>query len=273
MMTAKAIRLLTALLGTSVLWGCGGPSGTDAGDVVANDAVTTDTVTADTAMPDSGGPRCGATTVPCTDQSVSGLRLFSTVNPAMITEEGTTPGEFRTLIDARGGGMSPTQSYVYARFEDNGLTRVAISDEAAFQSLDWDIALRRFVIRLNSGVSGPSCVEAARTAPNTTFDSVTAVPMGLSFRTESYFTDTCELVNDGSGIGSPGTALASFWMYTTCVQMTGNVYVLRLRNGRHVRLQVLSYYDTAAQQACDETGNPPMPNGAGNLRIRWSFIN
>ena len=35
------------------------------------------------------------------------------------------------------------------------------------------------------------------------------------------------LVPDGSGLGSPGTALQSFWKYTMCLQMSGNVYVLR----------------------------------------------
>ncbi len=222
---------------------------------------------------DAGGAAlCGATEVPCTDQSVARLRLFDTVNPAAVTEEGTTAGEFRTLVDARAGGSMSTQSFVYLRFTDAGLAKVEVSDEGAFTSMDWDLAVRRYVIRLNSGVGGPSCVQAARAAPGTTFEALTAAPTNVAWRTEGYFTDSCELVNDGSGIGAPGTALSSFWSYRSCVQMTGNVFAIRLRSGRHVKLQVLSYYSPTAQAACDSTGMVPSPNDAGMVRLRWAFI-
>lgn len=223
---------------------------------------------------DDAGPveMCMASAVPCEDQSFEMLDLFDTPTDAVITEEGATPGE-RTHIDTTGGGLMPSESYVYARFTEAGLEKLEISDEDAFASLDWDLAFRRFVIRLNSGVSGPSCVLAGRTGPSTTFEGLTAVPDSISYRTEEYFIgDACEYVSDGAGIGSPGTALSSFWSYAGCVQMTGNVYVVQLRSGRHVKLEVLSYYETEAQEECDATGMAPMPSGAGNLRIRWAFL-
>jgi hypothetical protein len=221
---------------------------------------------------DAGSSACEPTPPACIDEQIGALDLFVDPSDAVITEEGTTAGEFRTLIDATGGGLMPAESYVYARFTDAGLEKVAIGDEGAFESMEWDIAFRRYVARVNSGVSGPSCVAAARTAPGTTFESVTSVPDGLDFRTEAYFTDTCELVPDGSGLGAPGTALASFWTYEMCVEMTGNVYVVRLANGRHVKLEVLAYYELPQQMACNETHMVPMPSGAGNVRVRWAFL-
>jgi len=265
---ASGLALVGLFLGVA---GCSDAAATggDAGPS-ADTASVTDTGAMPTA--DTGAPQaCAASTVRCTDQSVALLRLFEPAAPAALTEEGT-PGAFRTLIDARAGGSMATQSYVYVRFTDAGLEQLPIGDEAAFRSLDWDLAVRRFVIRINSGVGGPGCVQAARTAPGTTFDALTTLPTGLSWRTEAYFTDSCELVSDGSGIGAPGTALSSFWAYQSCVQMTGNVFAVALRNGRHVKLQVLSYYDPEPQAACDRTGMVPAPNNAGMIRLRWSFL-
>lgn len=227
----------------------------------------------DAGPPDAGAPACMAVDPTCQDQSISMLDFFDTVSPAAITEEGTTAGEFLTVIDATGGGMTPSQSYVYARFTETGLEKVEISDEDALFSSDWDIAFRRFIIRLNSGVSGPSCVQAARTAPATTFDGLTAVPDGLTYRTEAYFTEgSCDLVPDGSGLGSPATALSSYWTYPGCVSMTHNVYVVRPASGRHVKLEVIGYYPLANQEMCDTSGSVPIPSGGGQIRVRWAFM-
>lgn len=228
---------------------------------------------ADTGTTEDAGPvACEPGTVTCIDQSLVMLDLFETVSPAAITEEGTTEGEFSTLVDASGGGFNPTQSYVYARFTDTGLVKVDVDDEAAFTSTDWDIAFRRYVVRLNSGVAGPSCTEGARTAPGTTFDSLTDVPSDLAYHVEQYFTESCDYVPDGSGIGAPGTVLSSFWTYPGCVSMSGYVYVIALANGRHVKFQVLSYYPPEIQAMCEESGTVPMPSGAGAMRVRWAFL-
>jgi hypothetical protein len=56
------------------------------------------------------------------------------------------------------------------------------------------------------------------------------------------------------------------------VQMTQNVYVVALADARKVKFEVLSYYMQPNQDTCDETGRVPMPSGAGDLRIRWDFL-
>ncbi len=254
--------------------GCGSNAGGPApGDAaVSGDAPMAD---ASDAAPEAAADappaaRCMATTVPCQDESIQRLGLFDTVNPATVTQVSMEDGVFVHEVDATGGGMTPTRSFVYARFTPTGLEKVNLSDEDALTSLDWDIAFRRFIIRVNSGVSGPSCVQAARTAPRTDFGALSEVPSGLTYRTEEYLTPSCDLVPDGSGLGSPSTALSSFWTYSGCVHMSGNVYVVRLRDGRAVKLQVLSYYSPAAQQQCDDMDSLPTPSGAGHVRIRWA---
>lgn len=224
--------------------------------------------------PDSGtGSMCSATAVPCQDESIQELGLFRAPNAATITNTATTGG-FISQIDATAGGATPTRSYVYIRFTEAGMERVDVGDEAAFESTAWDMAMRRFVVRLNSGVSGPSCVTARRAAPNLSFDEIDTVPTTPA-RVEEYMTPApaCALVSDGSGLpGSPGVALQSYWEYPGCVKMTGNVYVVSLADGRHVKLQVLSYYSPANQLLCDTESRVNMPSGSGALRMKWAFL-
>ena len=106
----------------------------------------------------------------------------------------------------------------------------------------------------------------------TDFDALDAPPEGLDYRTEEYFTESCDYIPDGSGIGAPASALASYWSYSGCVEMTGIVYVIALPDERHVKLQVLAYYTPENQAICDEIGTVPTPSGAGFLRIRWAFL-
>jgi hypothetical protein len=266
----RTLRLSPLLLSLS-LTACPTPvtPGTDA--AVLDAAASTD----DTGPGDAGGSTCAPSAVSCVDQSITLLDLFDRISAGAITEEGTTAGEFLTHIDSTAmtmpGSTMPADSYVYARFTDTGLAKVEITDEDALASMDWDIAFRRYIVRLNSGVSGPSCVTASRTAPDTLFEDVTTVPSGLTARVEEYLTESCEIVTT-DGVGSPSTALSSFYRYDGCVAMDHNVYVVALANGRHVKLEVESYYSPANQELCDTTGTFMSPSGAGNMRVRWAFL-
>jgi hypothetical protein len=208
------------------------------------------------------------------------LPLYTTIDDGGIAELGSGSDHI-TLLDARAHvvmATKPTDSYLYLSFDKTGLIKKDLDDESAFASLDWDFAIRRYVIRLNSGVSGPGCTEGARTAPSTVFDTLTTTPSTLSWHSEQYFIDngsgTCTFVPDTSGIGAPGTVLSSFWTYANmCVQMTTNVYVLHLRDDRYVKLQVLSYYDPiSVQEKCDDAGVLLSPHEAGVVKVRWAFI-
>lgn len=210
--------------------------------------------------------------VECIDESISALMLFDVPAGDAIQEDTETGEYFETLIDATGGGATPVTSFTYVRFTPDGLEQVAISDEEAFESTAWHLALRRYVVRVNSGVAGPADVTVGRTAPSTDFEALDSVPDGLEYRTEAYFSEDCELVPDASGIGAPGTALSSFWSYAGCVAMTGNVYVIDLGDGTAVKLEVLSYYSPENQEICNETNEVPTPSGAGNVLIRWAIL-
>jgi len=212
--------------------------------------------------------------VPCSDQVFLGLDLQADIAPGLIQNTAEADG-WRSHIDATAGGFAAPDpdSYVYGVFTSAGLTKVDLSDEDSLDSMDWDIGFRRYMIRINSGNSGPSCVRAAYIA-GTSYDALTAVPPGLEglLRVDEYFNASCELIPDSSGLGSPDTALSGFWVYTVCVSMTGNVYVLELRSGRHLKLEVTNYYNDAAQAQCQSGTAPPQPNDSANIRMRWAFL-
>ena len=222
------------------------------------------------------GALCGPTPVSCSDQVSQGLDLKTTVNAAAILTT-TEDGGFKSTIDATAGSTgfnAPTESYVYAKFTSTGLQKVGLSDEAALLSVDWDIAFRRFVIRLNGGSSGPSCVAAAATASGTVYETLAAAPSGATFTFDDFLgpPPTCTFKDDGSGLGtSPSTALAGYYQYVSCVKMSQRVFVVRTRAGRNVKLLVTGYYATEAAQAnCNSGASPGAPGGT--VRVRWSFL-
>lgn len=212
--------------------------------------------------------------VPCSDQVIQQMSLQQDPAPGIITNE--VNGEvFVSHVDATAGGAFATtpDAYVYGRFSEAGLEKVGISDYAAIDSMEWDIAFRRYVVRINSGHSGPSCVTAARLPGTPVFGEVSEVPEG-PYKTDEYFTASCEIIPDGSGLpNSPATALSSYWTYPGCVQMTDNVYVLELASARHVKLTVESYYEPGVQEQCDTTDAVPQGDtGSANFVVRWAWL-
>ncbi len=193
------------------------------------------------------------------------------VTAGVITDE-DKGDRFHAHIDASVGGIGGT-GYVYAKFTDTGLERVDITDDESFDSMDWDIAFHRFVIRLNSGTGGPSCVTAARTAPDTDFASLDSVDDNLEFHAEAFMSqDGCTIIPDGSGIGAPGTVLQNFWEYSTqqCLQMTGFVYVVELADGHHIKLTVTNFYDDAAQAECQTDGTLAASHQSAQIQLDWA---
>ena len=238
----------------------------------------------DVALPDAAPPDAAPSTaicteavpVPCEDQMIQEMALQDTVAQGAITNE-HNDGVWRSVVDATAGGAfaNPPDAFVYGRFTDEGLVKLDISDEDALESMEWDMAFRRYVVRINGGASGPSCVAAARTAPNTDFATATAPEDPSRYNLDAQYTPTCEFVPDGSGLpSSPATVLAGYYSYGGCVSMTGNVYVVRQATGRMLKLAVAGYYaPLSKQEYCQEHGEAATrPNGSGTISVDWAFL-
>ena len=212
----------------------------------------------DTAIPD------------CEDQLILDLGLVQgVISEGAFSDEADGDG-FRSSVDATAGGLpnAPTNPWLYLQFTPGGLAKVDIDDFDALSNTDWHLAAKRFGIRLNSGVSGPSTVAAAALIGET-YENVTELPNGNIPLIESFYTQDCVLLDDGSGLGTPGYAMTPWWQYPGCVATTNVPFVIELPDGEQVKFIVDSYY-TSGQQTCNDTGM--MGSGSANFTWRWAFL-
>jgi hypothetical protein len=207
---------------------------------------------------------------------IDGLILDLSLHDDMISDATVSSSQdgddWISGVDASAGGyQNATENpWVYVRFTDDGLERVELDDESALESMDWDMALRRFIIRLNGGDSGPSCVGAA-TLLESTYSEVDSIPEGLVFATDEYYSGDCTIINDSSGLpNSPQVVLGTWWEYPGCVATTGYTQLIQLANGRTMKLAVEQYYGLG-QSECNQNGTPG--EHSGQIQMRWQFLN
>ena len=210
-----------------------------------------------------------ATPVSCEDDLVSDLSYQEDISEGVV--ETTVEGDdFFTFVDATAGGYSSASSnpWTYVKFTPEGAVKVEISDEDSLESMDWDLAARRFILRLNGGDSGPSCVGAA-TLLESAYADVAEVPEGVSYPLDDFYTDDCTFVNDSSGLeGSPQVALSAWWEYPGCVATTGYPFLVQLADGHVIKIVIETYYNEN-QEVCNETGSPPSDGGYIRFRRRY----
>ena len=209
--------------------------------------------------------------IECEDAAILDLSLQDDqVSDGVVStsEDGT---DFVSTVDASAGGYNGASSnpWVYVKFTETGLEKVEIDDESALESMDWDLSLRRFILRLNGGSTGASCVGSASFLESTYTDLV-SVPDGLTYVQDDFYSDDCTIINDSSGLpGSPQVALAPWWTYDGCVQTTMIPHLIQLADGAVVKLVVESYYESN-QEACNAgTGSG---DGSAIYTLRWTFM-
>lgn len=249
---------LLAALGASLLVACSGPS---------DDSGGTDTGVSDAVCEDPTDP-------PCVDEMILDLSLHDDKVSDGEVATTTDGADFVTTIDASAGGYSNSANnpWVYVKFSRDGATRVDIDDETALESMDWDLSLRRFILRLNGGDSGPSCVGAAVLGEGYTYENLTSIPDGVAYQMDDYYTDDCTIVNDSSGLeGSPQVVLGPWWDYESCLSTTGQPFLVQLADGGVIKLRVETYYDGNGQEECNSSGSTTASGGF--ITVRWAYMN
>ncbi|MBN2799219.1 MAG: HmuY family protein [Deltaproteobacteria bacterium] len=211
------------------------------------------------------------TEVGCVDDLILDLSLHDDKVSDDLVATSSVDGVFVTTVDATAGGMNAASSnpWVYVKFTQEGAVRVDIDDETALESMDWDLAARRYIIRVNGGSSGPSCVAAAA-LPGETFGAVTTpVSDSLPWQSDAFYNSECAMLEDGSGLpGSFPTALGAWWGYVSCVETTLTPFYLRLADGKTIELLIEAYYEEG-QGGCNSSGNPGSNGGMFTWRWQW----
>ncbi len=288
-MTPRRIERLT-LLTLLTLAGCGSEGDDDTSN--AEPTTTQDTTSAsDSATPgstddgtpvtdgddvdstdgtDGGSATDSGSALDCSDEMILDLGLVDDrVSEGDVTNTADGAG-WTSTIDATAGGIvdAPQNPWIYLRFSPEGLQKVEVDDLEALESTDWDIAAKRFGLRLNGGVSGPSTVSAAD-LEGSSYEEITALPDGTMLTTETFYDESCTLLDDGSGQGSPSYRLTPWWTYPGCVATSAIPFVLELGDGNRVKLVVDSYYQSG-QDECNATG--AMGMGSANFSWRWTYL-
>ncbi|MBN2797982.1 MAG: HmuY family protein [Deltaproteobacteria bacterium] len=148
-----------------------------------------------------------------------------------VDETGTTAledGSFLTVVDAQ-----DSLDWVYYAFT----AADEVSPAQPADSTEWDLAVRRYEIALNGGVSGTGGVEVA-TLAGQDFDALTAAPA------EGYVTDLPDADEDGD----PEYALGDWFDYdsgTHVLTPKDQVYAVHGVGGAAYKLQVVDYYSSA----------------------------
>jgi hypothetical protein len=204
-----------------------------------------DTGTSDSADTGSTVDVCDQEAPACIDDMILDFSLHDDkTNDGEVTT--STDGEdFVTIVDASAGGSSNSanRAWVYFRFDADGATKIETDDESALESSDWHLSIRRYIVRLNSGDSGPSCVGADEMSRKT-YEEVTEVPSDASFAEEDFYNDECALVEDNSGLpGSPAVVLGGWWSYENAVVPTLVPFLVQIEDGRVLKLVIEDYDD------------------------------
>ena len=209
--------------------------------------------------------------VSCQDEMILDLSLHDDKVSDGAVETAEDGADFVTTVDASGGGYDryTQEPWVYIRFTETGAERVDIDDETAFESMDWDMSLRRFIVRLNGGSSGPSCVGAAPLIRQNYAD-ISEVPDGIPYAVDAYYTEDCTIINDSSGLpGSPQVSMSGWWEYPGCVKTTMTPFLIQRADGKVLKLVVESYYGEN-QLECNENDSTREPGGF--YILRWRFL-
>ncbi len=184
-------------------------------------------------------------------------RPIDTVSTSAVTINPDGTG-FTAEIDARAGGGSESQKNPYVYLDLVAGKKVDITDVQAQKSTAWDIAFKRWQVKINSGDSGSGGVKAALIPPTTELPQVTTAPAS-GYVEDHYFDAKCRLELDGNG--GPKTALSTWYDYninTHVLTPWKQVYVLTRRDGKGtVKLQVMGYYKAGA---------------SGIFTVRWGFL-
>ena len=247
---------------------CTTDTGKDSGDTAGDTGDTGDTGS-------DLDPVCTEPTdVECVDEIIADLSLHDDKTSKGDVSNTQDGDDWVSEFDASAGGYSNStkNAFLYMRFTDQGLEKLDITDEEALESMDWDLGGRRFVLRLNGGDSGPSCVGAAVMGQGWTYEEIEEVPEGVEFQVDDYYTEACSIINDSSGLpGSPQVVLGPWWDYSSCVETTDQPFLVQLASGRVLKLKIEQYYDGSGQEECNGQGSTSAEGGY--FVARWRFLN
>ncbi len=153
-------------------------------------------------------------------------------------------GDVKTLyVDASAGGSAAASTNPWTYLDLSTATRVDITDSASLTASTWDLAIKRPVLRTNSGDSGPAGGGAVF-LKGKAFDAVTDAEVKSALpAAEDWFDHMCTLKTDPTG--AIKTTFDRWYEYdgaTMKLTPAAGTWIVRGAKGALYRLEIGSYY-------------------------------
>lgn len=195
----------------------------------------------------SGGSGGGATSTPpraCSGALKQELGLVDEVSSSQVAVVNETAAERTIYVDASAGGIQGQDAHAWVYVSLATGQAVALTDLAALESSDWDLAFKRFVVRTNSGDSGPGRGGAIRVALD--WEQVDESTLGnKALPIEEWFDEDCTLnVDENEELITTFTGWSEYNETTHVLNAADVTYIAAGADGALYKVQILDYYGT-----------------------------
>lgn len=187
----------------------------------------------------------GAVMADCSEERITEIGPVDKVSTGEVLIVMETPPIKTLFIDATAGGIPKQAENPWIYVNLGSAKRVDITDMAAETSVEWDLALKRAVIRTNSGDGGPG-EGGAIFLKDKPFDTVSDTDAKAAMvLTEQWFDAKCVAKKDPGGYLA--TTFDGWYDYggqtTHAVTPHPGTFVVRGADGQSLyRIEIKSYY-------------------------------
>jgi HmuY protein len=188
----------------------------------------------------------------------SNYRPIAKVATTLLTVT-TITGVTSGTADASAGGLAMSADNPYLYLDLKTGVKVGLNDLDARTSTDWDVALKRSSLRLNSGDSGVGNRKSAAVAA-TTLSEVTDGPSD-GYQVDIFATADCTLLTIPGG--EPMSAFGEWYNYdteTNRVVPKPEVHVIQRPDRSRTAFRIAAYYD------------PQMPMRGAVYSVEWKQL-
>jgi hypothetical protein len=203
----------------------------------------------------TGGSQSMAMPSMCTSALRQELSLVQMVSMGVVSTLSGDASDRTLYIDASAGGVSGGDKNPWVYISLSTGQAVAIDDWAALTSKDWDLAFKRYVVRTNSGDSGPGQGGAIRVA--LAWDKVTTATLGAQMLpSESLLDGNCMVNFDANGeVITTFTDWDEYDEASHVLNAADVVYITASASGKLYKVKILDYYSTPQGVTGGEPGH------------------
>jgi hypothetical protein len=200
---------------------------------------------------------------PCPDERADAIGAVDKVSEGEVTVLSDEGGTKTLYVDASAGGTVEQTNNPWVYLNLGSASRVDITDVQADTSMEWDLAMKRPVIRTNSGHGGPGG-GGALFLKEMAFEAVTKESAGApsAIPVEDWFDESCMVMKDPGGFTR--TTFDAWYDYggeqTHAVEPHPGVFIVRGAKGGLFKLELQSYYS-----------NPDGSDGMAGGRFKLRF--